>query len=116
MQKQAENNACLSPQSHAGSFGTDGSPQGSASPEPNVSASKCISPFLACANDDLETSPYKSKFTVLKLTKSTSSKVSSPTKQLSAFSASPEKSPAKSSLMNLYSVEGDLRESAFSKV
>ncbi len=47
------------------------------------------------ANDDLETSPYKSKFTVLKLTqsstKSNKATFSSATKPLRIFQSSPDK-------------------------
>ena len=67
------------------------------------------------ANDDLETSPYKSKFTVLKLTqsstKSSKATFSSATKPLRIFQSSPEKnSDQKPSFVSNLFGEGKLED------
>lgn len=74
MQKEAENMESFNSPHSGGSLGACSGERSNYSPENNNHnlLSKCsLSPFMAgAAGVDMETSPYKSKFTVLKFSSS----------------------------------------------
>lgn len=57
----------------------------------NLLSKASLSPFLQNTQTDLESSPYKSKFPVLKFSPDKQSTADSPSKKLSGFKMSPVK-------------------------
>jgi hypothetical protein len=93
MQKEAENMESFSSPQSGGSLGGCSGERSQNSPEKNhhnLLSKGSLSPFMAgTVEGDLETSPYKSKFTVLKFS-ANNAKSKSSKKQLNPFS-SPDK-------------------------